>query len=96
MIVDDFHIRGAGCSAKPLETHTPLIVDPNAELPLPIAGEGFESIAGQNGEILQSSRRIQAIQFHSRLPFDAEKAVNFYTAGELSCSLVAIAYDQPR
>ncbi len=57
MIVDDFDVLSAGIG--PSETHSELIVDPDAVLPFPIALKRFQTIPGWNAKILQPPCDIQ-------------------------------------
>jgi len=47
VIIDDFDVHRARRSIRPLKTDAPLIIDADAVLPLPIALEGFEPVAGK-------------------------------------------------
>jgi hypothetical protein len=49
VIVNNFYIIGV--SVPPAETDTPLIVYPNAVLPLPTAGQGLKSVPRWNPEV---------------------------------------------
>ena len=44
MIIDDFYIEWPGGIVGPLEAHAPLMVDSDAELPLPITGKRFKTV----------------------------------------------------
>ena len=52
MIVDDFDIERI--AAVPGETNAPLIVDPDTHLPLPIAPQLFQPIAGRIAQIVET------------------------------------------
>lgn len=61
MVVHYFHFE---CVAVlPLETNPPLLVDPDAVLPLATTPEGLKLIRGRNHEIAQLRGAIQVFQF---------------------------------
>jgi hypothetical protein len=55
-------LQGRSCSSCQLKTHTPLLIDANAELPLAIAAQRLKSIAGQEHQVASADRRLQNIQ----------------------------------
>lgn len=57
MVIHDLDIVRA--VVAPLEANAPSIIDPDAELPLPVAAEGFEPIAGQEHQGLDALGSIQ-------------------------------------
>jgi hypothetical protein len=57
MIVYDFNI--VSVSLAPTEADTPLVVDPNAVLPLPVSGQFLKAISWRDKKIIQLLRRIQ-------------------------------------
>jgi hypothetical protein len=52
MVVGDFHI--GRLPGIPTENQAPLLIDSHAPETLEIAGEGFESIAERDSQILQN------------------------------------------
>jgi hypothetical protein len=57
VVVDDFNfVRAVGF---PTETDAPLIIDSNGVKTLPIALEGFQSIAGWDGELDEFGDSVQ-------------------------------------
>jgi len=52
MIVHDFHVRDV--ALYPHKAEAILIVDANAVLPVPVAFERLQMVAGECGQILQS------------------------------------------
>lgn len=56
MVIDDLDVPGFAVS--PNEANAPLIVDANAVLPLPVAAQGFQAIAGRCPQIVESLCRI--------------------------------------
>jgi hypothetical protein len=49
---------------SPPEADSPLFVDPDAVLALPVTLESLELVRGRNRQILQISRSIQLLQLH--------------------------------
>jgi len=74
MIIHDFNI--GHIASFPSEADSPLIVDTNAVLPLPVAFQRFKLIAGRLSEILKGSGTIQIEEFAPRLPFKGLKTGN--------------------
>ncbi len=68
MIIHDLDI--GHIAIFPSEANSPLIVDTNAVLPLPVAFERFKLIAGRLPEILKGSGAMQIEQLAPRLPFN--------------------------
>jgi fructosamine-3-kinase len=64
VIVDDLHVERV--SILPLETQTPLLVDPNAVLPLAIPLHGFEKIRRWGQQVAQIGRTVQIFQLGAR------------------------------
>jgi hypothetical protein len=60
----------------PSEANSPLIIDANAVLPMPVAFQRFKLIAWRLLEILKGSGAIQIEQFAPRRPFKGLKADN--------------------
>ena len=61
MIVNDHDV--VGVCAFPPKTHSPLVVDPNAVLPLAIAAEFLEAIPGRHPKIIERFRRVDSNEF---------------------------------
>jgi hypothetical protein len=57
VVVGDFHFKGI--TVFPSETDPPLIVDPDAMLTLPIAGELLETIPGRDLQVTQRIGRVK-------------------------------------
>lgn len=69
MIVHDFHV--SGLTLCPHKADAILIVDANAVLPLPVAFERLQMIAGQRGQILQSFGFVECRELSLGYPLDA-------------------------
>ncbi|HSA82705.1 MAG TPA: hypothetical protein VLE23_17945, partial [Geminicoccaceae bacterium] len=60
MIVDDVDIVGR--SLMPPEASPPLLTNPDAVLPTPIAPQGLEPVAWRHPQVVQDSRLVQHAQ----------------------------------
>jgi hypothetical protein len=76
VVVDDFHIRGAFRAPRPLEAETPLLIDPDAELSGAIAFQGFEPVALQEAQIVQTHCRVENLKAPISLVGEALKISN--------------------
>ena len=63
-------------------------------LSLTVAGQRFETIAGQDCEVLERRCRFQTAKLQARRPFDSGEGFHQFPGGEVSDALVSIAYDQ--
>jgi len=61
MIVYDCHIIRVAVS--PGKANSPLLIDPDTELPLPIASQSFQPIAGGDPKIVESARAMYHDEF---------------------------------
>jgi hypothetical protein len=67
MIIDDFYIKWP--FHRPFEADTILVIDTNAELTLPIAGQLFQSIPWRNAQLVYHRDGIKQIKFaYSHFP----------------------------
>jgi hypothetical protein len=57
MVIGDLHV--VGISLREAETQTPLIVYPNAKLPLTIALEGLQSVRRRYTQIVNASDNVE-------------------------------------
>ena len=64
MVVDDFHI--VSVSFMPAKADAVLIVYPDAVLPLAVAGEFLQAVAGRGAEVVQGLSRVQKQQLPQR------------------------------
>ena len=72
MVIDDFHI--VRIAVLPTETDTPLIVDPDAVLAVPIAGEVLQPITGQPRQVTQGGGAVELIELPYGGPGNGLKA----------------------
>jgi len=64
VVVDNLNVESV--PVLPLETDTPLLVDPYAVLPLPIAHQPFKLIRRRNHEVAQVSGGVEVFQLLTR------------------------------
>jgi hypothetical protein len=64
VIVDNLDVESV--PVLPLETDTPLLVDPYAVLSLPIAHQPFKLIRGRNHEVAQVGGGVEVFQLLTR------------------------------
>src|SRR5206468_12819703 len=93
VIIDNLDVRWARRPIRPLETDAPLIVDADAVLPLPIALQRFEPIAGQRRQVMQDVRGFKAIELEPCAPRDARERFHALAGREVGRSLIAVADD---
>jgi hypothetical protein len=60
VVIGNLDVDWTGCAMGPLKADSPLVVDTDAVLALPISLQGFQPVARQSGEIFQARRRIQS------------------------------------
>ena|SRR5271166_1543109 len=80
MIVDDLDVRRADCVLGPFEANAPLHVHANAELPRPVAFQGFKTIAGQGPQILETCRGVENFEALVGLPVETLKRTDKFAA----------------
>jgi len=61
VVIDDLHV--VSIPFLPDKADAKLIVDPNAVLPQPIAGEGFQPVAWERRQVAQLARSMELLQF---------------------------------
>src|SRR5437867_10418629 len=93
VIIDNLDVRRARRSSRPLKTDAPLIVDADAVLPLPIALQRFEPVAGQRRQVMEDVRRFKAIEFEPSGSLDARECFHPLAGREIRRSLIAVADD---
>jgi hypothetical protein len=62
MLVYYYNVRRADGVLRQLKANTPLVVDPDAELSLPVAAQGLQPVAGKRPQVVQARRSGQNIQ----------------------------------
>src|ERR1019366_7484053 len=93
VIIYNLYVRRSRSSVQPLKTDPPLLVDADAVLSLPIAGQCFETVAGQDGKVPERRSRFQPVELQARWTLDSRKRFDPLPSGELSRALVPIADD---
>ena len=61
MVVHNLNFKGIG--VNPAEADSPLVVDPNAALPLPITCQGLQTIAWNGSQIGEGRCRVDVVGF---------------------------------
>jgi hypothetical protein len=87
MIVHDLDVFRI--AVAPNETDPEPIVDPNTVLPLAVAPEAFQAVAGRRPQIVQRPCRVQHGQFSQRSPFYRRERPNLLSRKEISGPPVA-------
>ena len=90
MVVRYFNVFRTICARGPFEAQSPLPVDPDAVLALPVAGQSLQVIAGELRKIPQAGGRFQHPQALFSLMAEALKRRNALAFGKASgpCVLV--------
>jgi hypothetical protein len=73
-VVHDLDV--VGISITPHKTKTPLAVDPDTVLPLPLAAQGFPTVPRRCCQIAQLHGAVQLAKFSTGDPFDGSKATS--------------------
>jgi len=81
VVVGDFDV--VGIAGFPSETDAVLVVNPNAELPFPVAFQGFQPVARRCLQIVQFGRRPEVFQLPLNLPFYIYPSVNAFALCDL-------------
>lgn len=68
MVIHDLHV--IGIAFQPLETNAPLVVDPDAVLPLTISTKPLEMIGGRRSQIINRHCPVQHAQFAQSAPLN--------------------------
>jgi hypothetical protein len=93
MVVLDRHILWPRGVRRPLETDTPLVVDPDAVSIASGTFQLFEVVAGELGDIANYCRGIQPVQPNFRLPPERFELPDALSPSKASRATVAIAPD---
>jgi len=70
VVIDDFNVFGS--VRGPNETYAPLIVDAYAVLPLPLALQRLQMIAGRHTQVIQNRRPVELFKLSKGRPLDAD------------------------
>jgi hypothetical protein len=80
MVVNDLDVLGA--RGRPTKANAPLIVDANAVLPVPVAFESLQPIAGRDAQILEATGDFQLSQLAACDRGNAFESPDSISAGE--------------
>jgi hypothetical protein len=72
VVVHDLDV--VGISVTPYKTKTPLVVDPDTVLPLPLAAQGFQTVSRRRCQIAQIRGAVQLAKLSASDPFHSSKA----------------------
>ncbi len=94
MVVDYLHIERAWRSRRPLKTNSPLIVDADTVLPVPIPNQPLETIAGQCSQIGQHNCSIEPVQFQAGYSLKASERLHALSRSKVSGALISVTGNQ--
>jgi hypothetical protein len=80
MVVRDLHI--VGIRTLPAKADAPLVVDPNAVLPLPATDELLQMISRRDAQVFQQVRGVKNQEFPKGCPLDLGRKVRCPDASE--------------
>jgi hypothetical protein len=81
MVIGDLYF--VGVPVLPDETDATLIIYPDTVLPLPVAFQGFQTVAGNCGQVAERFRLIQMDQLAERRLFDEPELPRRYLLKQL-------------
>ena len=73
MVIANLDVKRPVVFLRPLKTDSPLLVDANAELSLPVPAQCFKAIAGQQHQVYPVDGRLRKVQSPLRLLFERLK-----------------------
>ena len=92
MIIYDFNLYRPRRAFRPLEAKPLSVIDPDAVLPLAVAPECFQPIAGQV-QVYKRRGRLQLVELHLRFALKSGEGFHSISLGELARSLVSEAHN---
>lgn len=93
MITDNFNIDRTRRTFEPVETDSPLVVDPNTVLPFPIPLQRFETVPRQGRQVLKSRGGFEPIEFQPGHTLNPCEGWNPLPMGKVHRSAVCVAHD---
>ncbi len=94
MIIHDLDVFRAIGARRPLETEAPLLVDPNAVLAFPVAGQSLQMVPRELCQIPQAGGCFQDPQAFFGLAAKSLESGNSLAFGETFGSAILVAADQ--
>jgi hypothetical protein len=64
MVIDDFDVFGA--AVRPSEADSPLVVDANAVLSLPVSPQGLQPVSRRNPQIAEAAGNLELAELSAR------------------------------
>lgn len=96
MVVDDLNVGWTARATRPFETNAPLLVDADAELSGAAALQGFQPVAAQRTQLVQTDCRIEYFEPPIGLAREALKLSDETAFDKGRGPLVPIAQDHCR
>lgn len=93
MVVNNFDIARLGCAVRPLEAKSPLAIDTDTELPLPIAAKRLEMVARQAHQVEPVSGGKQDSQALDRLSLEGLELLDALSTSKPRSAPIAIAWE---
>ena len=90
MVIANLDVKRTVVLLRPLNAHTPLLIDSNAELAFAIPAQSLKPIAGQEHKVASADRRLQNIQTPLRLLPEGLKHLHSLACGKSLRPLVSI------
>jgi hypothetical protein len=80
VVINDLHILSA--LSAPAEADSPLIIDPDAVLPLPVTPQDLQPIAGRNAQVIEAGGDLKLAQLATSHDRDTLKVPDALSARE--------------
>ncbi len=88
MIVGDFYLHSA--LVCPDKAHSPLVIDPDAVLPLSVPTQGFQSVGGWHPKVSERYGCQYPLYSHSRSSLDVRRQSPNVPSNEEALSVVIL------
>jgi hypothetical protein len=85
MVIHDFY--SVGCPVSPDEANAPLVVDPYAVLPLPVAFKRFEAVGGRNAQVVKTGNGVEHVEFAQGDAGEGDESAGWSSFEESPCVL---------
>lgn len=93
VVIDNFNIDRTQRIFGPVETDSPLIVDPNTILPFPIPLQPLKTVPRQGRQIMKSRGGFEPIEFQPGHTLNPCEGRNPLSMGKVYRSAVCVAND---
>ena len=95
MVVDYFNVCRSGRLARPFETNSPLVIDPNGILSPAVSLQGFQPVGVERGKIAERRCSIENTQAFLALPPERLPLADLFARCQTFRVPVAITPDHP-